>query len=225
MSGVWGERVDYRPSMQIRWPRAAVALAAVALIGTVPACSSSGSEESVPSVAGEAIPDATIPDPTIPDATIPDATIATAPIGEVRDGLVVDRVVDGDTVKVTLDGEQVSVRLIGINTPETVKPGSPIECFGPESSDFAVDLLDGQSIVLEFDESQGYLDRYDRVLAYVWRVLPDGSLRLFNEEAVRGGFAYERQYTDGPYAWKDAFDDAQRDAEEAGAGLWSACES
>ncbi|MCF8558139.1 MAG: thermonuclease family protein [Candidatus Nanopelagicales bacterium] len=211
--------------MQIRWPRAAVALAAVALIGTVPACSSSGSEESVPSVAGEAIPDATIPDPTIPDATIPDATIATAPIGEVRDGLVVDRVVDGDTVKVTLDGEQVSVRLIGINTPETVKPGSPIECFGPESSDFAVDLLDGQSIVLEFDESQGYLDRYDRVLAYVWRVLPDGSLRLFNEEAVRGGFAYERQYTDGPYAWKDAFDDAQRDAEEAGAGLWSACES
>jgi micrococcal nuclease len=220
MSGVWGERVDYRPSMQIRWPRAAVVLAAVALIGTVPACSSSGSEESVPSAAGEALADA-----TIPDATIPVATIATTPRGEVREGLVVDRVVDGDTVKVTLDGEQVSVRLIGINTPETVKPGSPIECFGPESSDFAVDLLDGQSIVLEFDESQGYLDRYDRVLAYVWRVLPDGTLRLFNEEAVRGGFAYERQYSDGPYAWKDAFDDAQRDAQEAGAGLWSACES
>ena len=220
MSGVWGERVDYRPSMHIRWPRAAVVLAAVALIGTVPACSSSGSEESVPSAAGEAPADA-----TIPDETIPDATIATTPRGEVREGLVVDRVVDGDTVKVTLDGEQVSVRLIGINTPEAVKPGSPIECFGPESSDFAVDLLDGQSIVLEFDESQGYLDRYDRVLAYVWRVLPDGTLRLFNEEAVRGGFAYERQYSDGPYAWKDAFDDAQRDAQEAGAGLWSACES
>ena len=220
MSGVWGERVDYRPSMHIRWPRAAVVLAAVALIGTVPACSSSGSEESVPSAAGEAPADA-----TIPDETIPDATIATTPRGEVREGLVVDRVVDGDTVKVTLDGEQVSVRLIGINTPETVKPGSPIECFGPESSDFAVDLLDGQSIVLEFDESQGYLDRYDRVLAYVWRVLPDGTLRLFNEEAVRGGFAYERQYSDGPYAWKDAFDDAQRNAQEAGAGLWSACES
>lgn len=215
MSGVGGERVDYRPSMHIRWPRAAVVLAAVALIGTVPACSSNGSEESVPSAAGEA--------PA--DATIPDATIATTPRGEVREGLVVDRVVDGDTVKVTLDGEQVSVRLIGINTPETVKPGSPIECFGPESSDFAVDLLDGQSIVLEFDESQGYLDRYDRVLAYVWRVLPDGTLRLFNEEAVRGGFAYERQYSDGPYAWKDAFDDAQRNAQEAGAGLWSACES
>ena len=215
MSGVWGERVDYRPSMQIRWPRAAVVLAAVALIGTVPACSSSGSEESAPSAAGEALA----------DETIPDATIATTPKGEVRDGLVVDRVVDGDTVKVTLDGEQVSVRLIGINTPETVKPGSPIECFGPESSDFAVNLLDGQSIVLEFDESQGYLDRYDRVLAYVWRVLPDGTLRLFNEEAVRGGFAYERQYSDGPYSWKVAFDDAQRDAQEAGAGLWSACES
>ena len=215
MSDVWGERVDYRPSMHIRWSGAAVVLAAVALIGTVPACSSSGSEESVPSAAGEG--------PA--DETIPDATIATTPRGEVREGLVVDRVVDGDTVKVTLDGEQVSVRLIGINTPETVKPGSPIECFGPESSDFAVDLLDGQSIVLEFDESQGYLDRYGRVLAYVWRVLPDGTLRLFNEEAVRGGFAYERQYSDGPYAWKDAFDDAQREAQEAGVGLWSACES
>ena len=229
MSGVWGGGVDYRPSMQIRWPRAAVVLAAVALIGTVPACSSSGSEESAPSAAGEALADAPVLDEMVPDETIPEAiadtTIATTPRGEVRDGLVVDRVVDGDTVKVTLDGEQVSVRLIGINTPETVKPGSPIECFGPESSDFAVDLLDGQSIVLEFDESQGYLDRYGRVLAYVWRVLPDGTLRLFNEEAVRGGFAYERQYSDGPYAWKDAFDDAQRDAQEAGAGLWSACES
>ncbi len=139
------------------------------------------------------------------------------------DGLVVDRVVDGDTVKVTLDGQQVSVRLIGINTPETVKPDSPVECFGPEASDFAEQLLDGQPIALEFDETQGYYDRYDRVLAYVWRVLPDGSLRLFNEEAVAGGFAYERQYGDEPYAWRPEFAAAQERAQESGAGLWSAC--
>lgn len=145
------------------------------------------------------------------------------PRGEMLDGLVVDRVVDGDTVKVTLDGQQVSVRLIGINTPETVKPDSPVECFGPEASDFAKQLLDGQSIVLELDETQGYYDRYDRVLAYVWRVLPDGSLRLFNEEAVAGGFAYERQYGDEPYAWRPEFAAAQERAQQSGAGLWTAC--
>jgi micrococcal nuclease len=146
------------------------------------------------------------------------------PRGETLDGLVVDRVVDGDTVKVTIDGRQVSIRLIGINTPETVKPDSPVECFGPEASDFAKGLLDGQPIVLEFDETQGYYDRYERVLAYVWRVQADGSLRLFNEEAVAGGFAYERQYGDEPYAWRPEFAAAQDRARSSGAGLWSACE-
>lgn len=140
-------------------------------------------------------------------------------------GLTVDRVVDGDTIKVTVDRDQVSVRLIGINTPETVKPDSPVECFGPEASDFAKAMLEGESIVLEFDDTQGYYDQYDRLLAYVWRVQPDGSLRLFNEEAVAGGFAYERQYTDTPYAWKDALSAAQRGARDAMRGLWGACES
>ena len=54
------------------------------------------------------------------------------PKGETVSDLVVDRVVDGDTVKLELDGEYVSVRLIGMNTPETVKPDSPVECFGTE---------------------------------------------------------------------------------------------
>lgn len=164
---------------------------------------------------GEADDPAAAPIPDLPERQ---------PLGQTLDGLVVDRVVDGDTVKVTLDGQQVSVRLIGINTPETVKPDSPVECFGPEASDFAKALLDGQPIVLEFDDSQGYYDRYDRVLAYVWRVQPDGSLRLFNEEAVAGGFAYERQYTDDPYAWRTEFAAAQERARQSGVGLWSACE-
>lgn len=164
--------------------------------------------------------DAAAPEPEVALPDLPQRQ----PRGEVLDGLVVDRVVDGDTVKVTLDGQQVSVRLIGINTPETVKPDSPVECFGPEASEFAKDLLDGQPIVLEFDETQGYYDRYDRVLAYVWRVMPDGSLRLFNEEAVAGGFAYERQYGDEAYAWRTEFAAAQARAQDSGAGLWSVCE-
>jgi micrococcal nuclease len=168
-------------------------------------------------------PGATTTRGVVSDPSAPEPA-ARQPRGEVLTDLVVDRVVDGDTVKVTIDGEQVSVRLIGINTPETVKPGSPVECFGPEASDFAKDLLDGQPIVLELDDTQGYYDRYDRVLAYVWRVLPDGTLRLFNEEAVAGGYAYERQYTDDPYAWQPEFAAAQLNARQSGAGLWSECQ-
>jgi micrococcal nuclease len=168
-------------------------------------------------------PGATTTRDVVTDPAAPEPA-ARQPRGEVLTDLVVDRVVDGDTVKVTIDGEQVSVRLIGINTPETVKPGSPVECFGPEASDFAKDLLDGQPIVLELDDTQGYYDRYDRVLAYVWRVLPDGTLRLFNEEAVAGGYAYERQYTDDPYAWQPEFAAAQLNARQSGVGLWSECQ-
>jgi micrococcal nuclease len=145
------------------------------------------------------------------------------PKGETVRGLVVDRVVDGDTIKVELDGEYVSVRLIGMNTPETVKPGTPVECFGPEASDFAKGALTGEPITLEFDTSQGMTDQYDRALAYVWRELPDGSLSLFNLESIAGGYAFERQYGSTPYAWKDEFAEAQRRAKAAGAGLWGAC--
>lgn len=145
------------------------------------------------------------------------------PKGDTVSGLVVDRVVDGDTIKVNLDGEDVSVRLIGMNTPETVKPGSPVECFGPESSDFAKETLTGERVTLEFDDSQGMTDRYDRTLAYVWRELPDGSLRLFNLESIAGGYAFERQYGSTPYAWKGEFAQAQRLARDADAGLWGAC--
>jgi micrococcal nuclease len=117
----------------------------------------------------------------------------------------------------------VSVRLIGMNTPETVKSNSPVECFGPESSDFAKELLTGALVTLEFDESQGLADQYDRALAYVWREMPDGSLSLFNLESIAGGYAFERQYGSEPYAWKDEFVQAQRQAQDADAGLWGAC--
>lgn len=151
------------------------------------------------------------------------ASSGLAPMGQTVSGLVVDRVVDGDTVKLELDGDYVSVRLIGMNTPETVKPDSPVECFGPESSDFAKQALTGARVTLEFDDSQGMTDQYDRALAYVWRELPDGSLRLFNLESIAGGYAFERQYGSTPYAWKDAFVQAQRQAQDADAGLWGAC--
>lgn len=156
---------------------------------------------------------------------VPSTDAGLAPKGPTVEGVAVDRVVDGDTVRVLLEGQSVSVRLIGINTPETVKPGSDVECFGPEASDFAKDLLDGATVTLEYDDSQGRLDRYDRTLAYVWRELPDGTLRLFNLESVTGGFAYQRQYGSAPYAWQPEFEQAQRTARASGSGLWSECEA
>lgn len=147
------------------------------------------------------------------------------PQGETRTGVPVDRVVDGDTIHVLVDGDDVTVRMIGINTPETVKPESPVECFGPESSDFAKQALTGASVTLEFDDSQGRVDQYDRTLAYVWVELDDGGLALFNEAAIAEGFAYERQYGGTPYRWKSVFDDAEDAARAASVGLWGACPS
>lgn len=145
------------------------------------------------------------------------------PKGATETGLPVDRVIDGDTIKVMIDGQDVTVRLIGMNTPETVKPNSPIECFGPESSDFAKQVLTGQRVTLEFDDTQGTTDRYGRTLAYVWLEGADGSLRLFNWDSIAAGYAFERQYGSTPYAWKEEFADAAARARSAGAGLWGAC--
>lgn len=145
------------------------------------------------------------------------------PKGETVSDAPVIRVVDGDTLHVLLNGVETTVRLIGINTPETVKPDSPIECFGPEASAYTKKMLTDQSVTLEFDASQGRLDQYGRTLAYVWRELPGGGLRLFNLEAVAGGFAQERQYGPTPYAWKKAFRAAQTTARAGQLGMWGAC--
>jgi micrococcal nuclease len=72
------------------------------------------------------------------------------------------RVVDGDTVVIAPD---TTVRLIGIDTPETVDPRKPVQCFGREASAYAHLLLDGRSVSLEYDPTQGRLDRYGRTLA------------------------------------------------------------
>ena len=127
-------------------------------------------------------------------------------------------VVDGDTVKVERDGETVTLRLIGIDTPESVHPTRPVECYGPKASEQAHRLLDGQRVRLEFDPSQGRLDRYGRTLAYVW--LRDG--RMFNEVMIRGGFAEEYTY-DLPYKYQSRFRAAERAAKDRGTGLWGAC--
>lgn len=128
------------------------------------------------------------------------------------------RVVDGDTVRVDRDGEEIVVRLIGIDTPETVAPDRPVECFGPEASARATQLLSGAQVWLEYDEASGMTDKYDRTLAFVW-LSPDDML---NEQLVREGYAEQVSYTDG-FAHEARLQDAEDRARASGAGLWGAC--
>ncbi|HRI05722.1 MAG TPA: thermonuclease family protein [Candidatus Dojkabacteria bacterium] len=130
--------------------------------------------------------------------------------------LDVIEVVDGDTIKVS---ELGTLRLIGIDTPETVDPRKPVQCFGKEASDKAKSLLSGKKVRLEFDTSQGRLDKYGRTLAYVYR--EDGL--FFNKEMIKQGFAHEYTYST-PYKYQSEFKKAQSEAQEAKSGLWgSAC--
>lgn len=93
--------------------------------------------------------------------------------------------VDGDTIRVTLpSGEEEPVRYIGIDTPESVAPGRPVECFGRRAAELNARLVDGERVRLSYDAERR--DRYGRLLAYVRRSR-DG---LFvNAELVRRGYA------------------------------------
>lgn len=130
------------------------------------------------------------------------------------------KVVDGDTVDVSIDGRVERMRLIGINTPETVDPRRPVQCFGIEASNKAKGLLEGQRVELESDSTQGERDKYGRLLRYIR--LRDG--RNFNELMISEGYAYEYTYN-SPYKYQQEFKRAETSAREAKRGLWadSAC--
>ncbi|MDF2681854.1 MAG: nuclease [Brevibacillus sp.] len=122
----------------------------------------------------------------------------------------VQRVVDGDTVELST-GEKV--RLIGVDTPETVKPNHPVEPYGKQASDFSKQLLTGQKVTLKFDVEP--YDKYKRLLAYMY--LQDGT--FVNEKLVRDGYA--RIMTIPPnVAYSDLFLEAEREARENNRGLW-----
>lgn len=129
----------------------------------------------------------------------------------------VARVIDGDTIVVHVGGRDEHVRLLGIDTPETHKPGTPVECFGPESAVHLRDLLpDGTTVRLERDTVTR--DRYGRLLAYVFR--DDGT--FVDLAMVRDGYA-------GPLviepnvAHRGEIERAAAAAKAARTGLWGAC--
>ena len=125
------------------------------------------------------------------------------------------RVVDGDTIEARIGGEVEDVRLIGVDTPETVKPGTPVQCFGPRASHFTKGRLEGQQVRLVFGVERR--DVYGRLLAYLY-------LRgnFFNPILVQRGLA--RTLTIPPNdRFAGRFRRLELGAARAGRGLWGAC--
>ncbi len=122
-------------------------------------------------------------------------------------------VIDGDTIKVSDGTSQKTVRLIGIDTPETKDPRKPVQYYGVEASNFTKDLLERRHVNLQKDITD--TDRYARLLRYVY--LGDGT--FVNEKLVREGYAHASTFPpDVKYA--DLFAEAERDAREHKRGLW-----
>jgi micrococcal nuclease len=128
----------------------------------------------------------------------------------------VTKVVDGDTLHIDMEGVDEKVRLIGINTPETVDPRTSVQCFGKEASDRMKDLAGGKNVRLEYDDSQSLRDAYGRLLAYVY--LEDG--QMLNKKMVADGYAYEYTYL-APYKYQKEFRSLQNIARTSGRGLWN----
>ena len=144
-------------------------------------------------------------------ASVVDATSSTDEL------FSVERVIDGDTIVVLIDGKDETIRLLGMDTPETVDPRKPVQCFGPEASDETKSLLDGREVSLEKDQSQADRDKYGRLLRYVFR---DDGL-FIDEYLVKEGFAYEYTYMNVPYKFQSVFKTDQRVAKTSGVGLWA----
>jgi micrococcal nuclease len=127
------------------------------------------------------------------------------------------RVVDGDTIHVRVGGTREKVRYIGIDTPETRKPGTPVQCYGKAASARNATLVAGERVRLETDAQAR--DRYGRLLAYVYRVR-DG--RFVNADLVRGGYAQPLTIPPNVRHAK-RFTALAREARRGGRGLWRAC--
>lgn len=141
----------------------------------------------------------------------------TAPVVQSWPEAKVIKVVDGDTLSVSLNGKTETIRVIGIDTPETVDPRKPVQCFGQKASDMAKEQLLNQTVQIESDPIQGERDKYNRLLRYVW--LDDGSSD-FGAIMIQFGYAYEYTYS-LPYKYQEKYKKLQKEAEQSKKGLWA----
>jgi micrococcal nuclease len=133
-----------------------------------------------------------------------------------QDEVVVKKVTDGDTIHVLLNNKDTTIRIIGIDTPETVDPRKPVQCYGKAASDRAKELLTGKTVVLVPDPTQDDKDKYGRLLRYVFINGSDD----YGLGAIEEGYAHEYTY-DVPYKYQTKYKKAEKAAMNAKVGLWA----
>ena len=129
----------------------------------------------------------------------------------------VSRFVDGDTIAVEMNGQTEKVRLVGVDTPETHKPNTPVQCYGPAAAAFTRATIGTQQVRLASDPLSTDRDRYGRLLRYVY--LPDGT--LLNERLIQGGYGFYYPYF--PFTKAKQFATDEQVAMTAHKGLWGSC--
>jgi len=140
-----------------------------------------------------------------------------SPTETIQSGLfLVTKVIDGDTLMIKINNKEESVRLIGIDTPETVDPRKTVQCFGKEASQKMKELIENKMVKLEADLTQTDRDKYNRLLRYIY--LEDGT--LINKKLIEEGFGFEYTYQ-LPYKFQTEFKTAQKMAEENNLGMWA----
>lgn len=168
--------------------------------------------------------DATDPSYIPPIQSSPVPSVSAQPIatesstlGLEGEKVLVTQVVDGDTLKIE-SGQ--TVRLIGIDTPETKDPRRPVGCFGKQASNETKSLLLNKVVILQKDVSE--TDKYQRLLRYVYLPLEDGSTLFVQDYLVREGFAKVLTYPPD-VKYNEQLREAEKFARENNKGLWGRC--
>lgn len=140
-------------------------------------------------------------------------------VNQTNPGLyTINHYVDGDTIAVNMNGSVETIRFIGVDTPETHKPNTPVQCYGPQAAAHTKDVISKYGKVrLQADPLDTNRDVYGRLLRYVY--LPDGT--LLDEQIVKDGYGFA--YLDFPFSKKAEFAAAQQSAQTAKLGLWAVC--
>jgi micrococcal nuclease len=126
------------------------------------------------------------------------------------------KVVDGDTIDVLVENQLVRVRLLGINSPESVDPRRHVECFGKEASRYLKSILGDSVVRLEKDRDKPDTDEYGRWLRYVYM-----NDVFINRDMIANGYAYEYTYHNEQYQFQDEFKNVEKNARELQIGLWN----
>jgi micrococcal nuclease len=130
----------------------------------------------------------------------------------------INHFIDGDTIAVNMNGAVETIRMIGVDTPETHRPNSPVQCYGPEAANFTKQLIGTNKVRLQADPLDTNRDRYNRLLRYVY--IPDG--RMVETELISGGYGFA--YTQFPFEKSQQFSATQDTAKTSNKGLWATCQ-